>query len=276
MTKFQVLGAAALALVVLAPNAAAQRGGGAVRTGARGAVVGGLVGGESGAATGAKIGAVTGAARSVSQEAQARAQYQSSAAYQSAPRSDFNQAPPQVLAPAAPAAAAPATAAPAAAPGRETVLRKNDKPIAGATFPSDWKLASGDRYISGVSADGQAYAMIAALEGTKDKKEAVDKVKQGLLNYLQDIKYDDTTETKRGGLLVTGTGKGKKAGVDVVFAAGVLDAGAGQLVGVAFVVDSKIEDYYKETIRQICQTIRVGEDFTATKSVQPKEPGKQK
>ena len=60
---------------------------------------------------------------------------------------------------------------------------------------------------------------------------------------------------------VTGTGKGKKAGVDVVFAAGLFDAGKGQLVGLAFVVDSKIEDQYKETVRGICQTIRRGEDF---------------
>src|SRR4029077_6099269 len=68
MSKFRILGVAALALLTLARDSTAQRGG-AVRTGARGAVVGGLVGGESGAATGAKIGVVTGAARSVGQEA---------------------------------------------------------------------------------------------------------------------------------------------------------------------------------------------------------------
>ena len=135
----------------------------------------------------------------------------------------------------------------------------------GVTFPSDWKQVTGDRYISAVSADGQAYAMIAPLEGTADKQGGINRVKQGLLQYLQDIKYDDLSETKRGALVVTGTAKGKKAGVDVVFAAGVLDAGAGQIVGAAFVVDSRIEDYYKETIRQICQTIRVGDDFAAKK-----------
>ena len=271
MNKFQVLGVAALALLMLASDATAQRGGGAVRGGVRGAVVGGLVGGESGAATGAKIGAVTGAARSVGAEAQARAQYQASAAYQSAPRSDFNQAPPQVLVTAPPAAAtappAAVTAPPAVAtaPGGEAVLQKNGKPVVGVTFPSDWKQVTGDRYISAVSADGQAYAMIAPLEGAADKPGGINRVKQGLLQYLQDIKYDDLTETKRGALVVTGTAKGKKAGVDVVFAAGVLDAGAGQIVGAAFVVDSRIEDYYKETIRQICQTIRVGDDFAAKK-----------
>ena len=40
---------------------------------------------------------------------------------------------------------------------------------------------------------------------------------------------------------------------------------APQVVGAAFIVDSKIEDYYKETIRQICQTVRVGDDFAAKK-----------
>ena len=49
--------------------------------------------------------------------------------------------------------------------------------------------------------------------------------------------------------------------MDVVFAAGVFDAGEGQFVGAAFVADSKIEDYYKETVRGICQTIRRAKDF---------------
>ena len=66
--------------------------------------------------------------------------------------------------------------------------------------------------------------------------------------------------------MVTGTGKGKKAGVDVVFAVGVMDAGAGQIVGAAFLVDSRIEDYYKETIRQICRSIRIGDDVAAKNS----------
>ena len=103
--------------------------------------------------------------------------------------------------------------------------------------------------------------MIATLEGAADKQAGINKVKQGLLRYLQDIKYDDQTETKRGALVVTGTAKGKKSGVDVVFAVGVMDAGAGQIVGAAFIVDSKIEDYYQATIRQICQTVRIGGDL---------------
>ena len=272
MTRFQVLGAATLALMMVAPDATAQ----AVRGGMRGAVVGGLVGGQGGAATGAKIGAVAGAARTVGAEAQARAQYQATPAYQNAPRSNFNQAPPQVLA-AAPAAAAPAAAAPApaaAAPARatapttaggEAILQKNGKPVVEVTLPSDWKMAVGDRYISAASADGQAYAMIATLEGATDKPGGIRRVKELLPQYLQDIKYDDQTETQRGNLVVTGTAKGKKSGVDVVFAVGVMDAGAGQIVGAAFVVDSNIEDHYKETIRSICETVRVGNDITEKK-----------
>jgi hypothetical protein len=106
--------------------------------------------------------------------------------------------------------------------------------------------------------------MIATLEGAADKQAGINKVKQGLLRHLQDIKYDDQTETKRGATVVTGTAKGKKAGVDVGFAVGVMDAGAGKSSG-PHSCRFKIEDYYKETIRQICQSVRVGDDFAAKK-----------
>ena len=74
MTKLHILGVPALVLVMLAPDAMAQRrGGGAVSGGVRGAMVGGLVGGSEGAETGAKVGAVAGATRAaVDREAQRR------------------------------------------------------------------------------------------------------------------------------------------------------------------------------------------------------------
>jgi hypothetical protein len=259
MTKRYLVTASALVLMMLAPKAMAQRGrGGAVSTGVRGAVVGGMLGGSEGAQTGARVGAVTGATRAaVDRETQRRADYEASAAYQTAPHSNFNTAPPQVLATTPATAATPA--APAAAAGGEALVRKNGKPVVGITFPSGWKQTAGDGYVSAVSADGQAYSMIAALQAAADKQAGIAKVKQGLTQYLDEIKYDEPTETKRGALLVTGTGKGKKSGTDVVFAAGVFDAGAGQVGGAAFVVDARIEDYSKDTIRQICQTIHVAE-----------------
>jgi hypothetical protein len=268
MSKLYLLGVPALVIMMLAPDAWAQRfGGGAVSGGVRGAMVGGLVGGSEGAQTGARIGAVAGATNAaVNREAARRAEYQTTAEYVNAPRSDFITAPPQVLAttPPAEATASPAATAPAAraaAPGGEALVRKDGKPVVGITYPSDWKQITGDRYVSAVSGDGQAYSMIVALDGVADKDAAVAKVKQGLERYLQDIKFDDLKETKRGGVVVTGTAKGRKSGVPVVFAAGVLEASAGQFAGAAFVVDSRIEDYYKETVRQICQTIRVGDQL---------------
>ncbi len=45
----------------------------------------------------------------------------------------------------------------------------------------------------------------------------------------------------------------------------VTDVGAGQVAGAAFVVDARIEELYREAIRQICQTIRVGDQFAAKK-----------
>jgi hypothetical protein len=86
-------------------------------------------------------------------------------------------------------------------------------------------------------------------------------VQAGLENYLKEIKYDEPVETKGGALVITGEGKAKKAGVDVVVAAAVFEAGPGQLVGAAFVVDSHVDDHYKETVRGICQTIRRAADF---------------
>jgi hypothetical protein len=241
----------------------------------RGAVVGGMVGGSGGAATGAKIGVVTGATRSaINRETEARTQYQATAAYQNAPASNFNEAPPDVVATAAPAAAAPAAAAPAAAaaPSGEAVIRVDGKPILGITFPSDWKQRTGDRYVSAASGDGEAYAMLATLDGVSDKQGGIAKVKEGLDKYLQDIKYDRLTETKGGASVLTGTGKAKKAGVDVVFAAGVFDAGNGQLAGAVFVVDSKIEDHYKETVRGICQTLRRAGDFRQQPELNARRP----
>ena len=254
MRMLRILGLAALGLFVVAQDAMAQRRGGAVSGGVRGAVVGGMVGGSEGAATGAKVGVVTGATRAaIDRESQARTEYQATAAYQNAPHANFSEAPPTVL------GATPAGTA--TKPTGEAVIRKNDKPIVGITFPADWKQRTGDNYISAVSGDGHAYAMLVTAEGIADKEAGIKKVQAGLENYLQDIKFDEPSETKGGALLTTGTGKAKKAGVDVVFAAGVFDAGNGQLVGAAFVVDSKMEDHYKETVRGICQTLRRAGDF---------------
>src|SRR4029077_10481223 len=146
-------------------------------------------------------------------------------------------------------------------PSGEAVIRKGGKPVVGITFPSDWNQKTGDNYISAVSKDGQACSMLVANDGVADKQTGIKKVKEGLEDYLKDVKYDEPSETKGGAVVITGTGKAKKAGVDVVFATALFDAGNGKLVGAAFVVDAKMDDYYKETIRGICQTIRRTEDF---------------
>jgi hypothetical protein len=254
MTKVQILGAATLALVMLASDALAQRRGGAVSSGVRGAAVGGMVGGSEGAATGAKVGVVTGATRAaIDRETQARSQYTASSEYQQAQHSNFNEAPPEILGTTAAGTAKKASG--------EAVIRKDGKPLVGITYPSDWNQKTGDNYISAVSGDGQAYSMLVTLDGVADKQAGIEKVKNGLAKYLDDIKYDELSETKEGAVVVTGAGKGKKAGVDVVFAAGLFEAAKGQLVGAAFVVDSKVEDHYKDTVRGICETIRRAEDF---------------
>ena len=255
MKTFRILGLASLGLLLLGgENAMAQRGGAV-----RGAVVGGMVGGQQAARAGAVVGATRSA---VNRETQARAQYYNTPQYQNAPASNFNTAPPQVLVAAAPAVSTPAAASPApTTSGGEAILRKDGKPVVAITYPADWKQTASDHMVSAISPDNEAWAGLALLQGAADKQAGINKVKEGLANHLSDIQFDEPTETKNGALVITGSGKGKKGGVDVVFAAGVFDAAKGQLAGAAFVVDSKIEEHYKETVKSICETIRNSDDF---------------
>jgi len=252
MRIVRILGVTALGLFVLTNAAQSQRGG-AVRSGVRGAAVGQMVGGSEGAEKGAKIGVVTGVTRNaIDRENTARTQYQTTPEYKTAPQSNFAEAPPDVL------GVAPAGVE--AKAGGEAVIRANKKPLVGVTFPADWKQKTGDNYVAAVSKDGQAFAMFASLDGA-DKQAGVKTVKERLEKSLSDVKFDEPAETKGGAQMVTGTGKGKKSGVPVVFAAGIFEAAKGQLVGAAFVVDAKIDEHYTETVRGICQTIRRAEDF---------------
>lgn len=266
MKRLHVLGAATLAVFVCADMAMAR---GAARSGVRGAVVGGMVGGESGAQTGAKIGVVAGATRgaveraeyrsdqttAMNQEAQARAQYASTTEYQSAPRSDFNQSPPDVI------VTSSSTETPAK--NEESVIRQNGKPVLAVTYPADWKLKKGDHAITATSADGQAWSAVSTLPDAKDKQAALAKVKEQLTKNLENVEFDELKKTEGGALLVTGTAKGKKAGADVVFAVGVFDAAPQQLAAAAFIVDEAVEENYKETVKCIAQTIRTQQGHLA-------------
>jgi hypothetical protein len=248
MTKLRVIGVAALAFVMMAPNAMA-RGGGAVR----GAVVGGMVGGSGGAATGAKVGLVTSATRAaINQEDQGRNQYYTTPEYQNATLSNFEQEPVEIL--------GTTPTGPAKKTSTESVIRQNGKPLLGVTLPADWNVRTGDNYISGMSPDKHAYAMFVTKAGA-NKEAGVQKVKEGLGNYLKDIEFDDPSETKGGATVIAGSGKSKKTGADAAFAIGVFEADKGQFVGAAFVVDAKLEDHYKETIKGICETIRRAKDI---------------
>ena len=260
MTKLWVLGVAVLALTVLAPPEAMARG--AARGGMRGAVVGGMAGGSEGAKKGAAVGVVAGATRgaaerrdnrqAVNSESQSRSEYESSTEYESAQHSDFSEAPPELL-------TSPSDKS--ATPGGDAIITKDGKPIVAITYPSDWKQKMGDDSVSAVSKEGNAWSALALLDGVKDKQDGIKKLKQGLEKCMKDIDYDDLTKTDRGALLITGSGKGKKAGTDVTFAVAVFEAAPKQLAGVAFIVDKSVDDRYKEAARYIVKTIQVEKDL---------------
>lgn len=263
MRKLLVLGIAVMGVSLLAHQLMAQ---GALRGGMRGAAVGGLVGGKSGAATGAKVGVVTGATRgAINRESQARTQYQSTPEYQNYQGANFNESSPNVILESEVVTSSTTQPAvePAAKPAGESVIRQDDKPIVGVTFPADWKQRTGDNYISAVSPDGHCWAMFVTIKSTTDMNAAMKKVEDGLQNYMTGLRFDEPSKGKNGGLVMTGTGKGKKAGADLNFAVGVFDTGNNQLVAAGFAVDAKLDDHYKETVRGICETIRRADDFNA-------------
>src|SRR5262245_2842310 len=136
------------------------------------------------------------------QENQARAQYETTAAYQSAQHSNFNQAPPEVIVTSTTSASAPApqetvvrkidTSAPiaptaSATEDKESALPTTGKPIVWITYPSDWKQKAGERSISAVSADGHAWSGIAILKDAKDKQAGIAQIKQQLEKYLANV-----------------------------------------------------------------------------------------
>ncbi|TWU03076.1 hypothetical protein CA54_61600 [Symmachiella macrocystis] len=143
----------------------------------------------------------------------------------------------------------------------DIVLRKEGKAVLGISYPSDWQQTLGENHVVAVSSDGQAWSVISTLDGIKDKQVGVAKIKEGLEDYLKDIKYDELTETESGSLIVSGVGKGKKTDVDVVFTAGVFNSGKDQLSGIVFIIDAGIEKYYEKTVLAICKSVLVEEDF---------------
>lgn len=255
MRKLLVLGVAVLGVTFLLQEVRAQRG--AIGGGMRGAAVGGLVGGKSGASTGAKVGVVTGATRSaINRESQTRTQYQSTPEYQNYQGANLATSQPETIM----TTQAVATAAQPAKTSGEAVIRQDNRPLVGVTFPEGWKQRTGDNFVSAVSPDGHAWAMFVAMKES-DKQAALKKVEDGLQNYLTEIKFDERPDTKGDALVVTGTGQGKKAGAELVFAAGVFDAGDGKLVAAGFAADAKLEDHYKAAVKGICETIRRTKDF---------------
>ncbi len=272
MVKLRVVGVLALALLLMAPDAMAQRrGGGAARSGMRGAMVGGMVGGSEGAQKGAKAGVAVGVTRNVAgrsaerramdSEAQSRSEYESSDEYASAEHSNFAETPPEVLGTVEEEEEAAEEEAETTKKGGEAIIAKDGKPVVGITFPSEWKQKSRATSVSATSPKGNAWAAIATIDRAKDAQEGLKKVKVAVDKHLEEVKFDELTKTERGALLLTGEGKSRKTGLPVVFAIGVFNSSPDQLVGAAFVADKNVEEHYKEAVKYMCTTIRGEQDF---------------
>ena len=150
----------------------------------------------------------------------------------------------------------------------DIVLREQGKALLGVSYPADWKQVVDKNYVVATSEDGTAWSVISTLSDIKDKASGIPKIKEGLEEYLTEIKYDELTETESGALVLSGTGKGKKSGVEVVFTSAVFQSGPERFAGIVFIVDADIEKYYEKTILAICDSVLVEADF-ADEAVQP-------
>ena len=142
----------------------------------------------------------------------------------------------------------------------DIILRDQGKAVLGVSYPANWKQVVGKNHVIATSDDGTAWSAISTLEEIKDQTAGIEKIKEGLEDYLTEIKYDETNKTESGSLVLSGTGKGKKSGVDVVFTSAVFMSGK-RHCGIVFIVDADIEKYYEKTVLAICESILVEEDF---------------
>ncbi len=146
------------------------------------------------------------------------------------------------------------------AQAHDIILRDQGKAFLGVSYPADWKQVVGKNHVIATSDDGTAWSVISTLEDVKDQPAGIEKIKEGLEDYLKEIKYDATTKSESGSLVLSGTGKGKKSGVDVVFTSAAFMSGE-RHCGIVFIVDANIEKYFEKTVLAICESILVEEDF---------------
>lgn len=149
----------------------------------------------------------------------------------------------------------------------DVVLREQGKAILGVSYPADWKQVIEKNHVIATSEDGQAWSVISTLDDINDQQAGLQKIKQGLEEYLKEIQYDETTKTESGSLVLSGTGKGQKSGVDLVFTSAVFLSGQ-KHCGIVFIVDADIEKYYEKTVLAICESVLLEEDFAQEETVE--------
>ena len=155
-----------------------------------------------------------------------------------------------------------------AANAHDIVLRDQGKAILGVSYPADWKQLVDKNYVVATSEDGTAWSVISTLKDIKDKAAGIPKIKEGLEEYLTEIKYDELVETEGGALVLSGNGKGKESGVEVVFTSGVFQSGPERFAAIVFIVDADIEKYYEKTALAICESVLVEADFPEAAATQ--------
>jgi hypothetical protein len=261
MKRFGSILCAVIALqLIISPLLEAQIARGAFR----GAVIGGLLGDKKGAKRGAVIGGVAGAARKANRrerdrqlqrEAEIRAEYERSQEYQSQTHANFNEPAQQPKTLAAPGEPATTTMS-------DIVLTKDDKKTLGVSYPTDWKQSLSAESVTAISADGKIWSAVGILDSSGDLKGNEARLKEGLKNELTSVAFQETEISESGSHVVAGTAEGKQTGTRVDFVFAVFTITDEIIGGIVFIADSAMADYYETTILDICESVKVAEDFS--------------
>ncbi|MDG2224024.1 MAG: META domain-containing protein, partial [Rubripirellula sp.] len=150
----------------------------------------------------------------------------------------------------------------------DIVLRDQNNAILGVSYPAKWKQVVEQMSVTATSQDGSVWSMIRPLDDIQDEDAGIQKIKAGLGVYLTEIQYGETSKSKQGALILSGTGQAKESGDEVVFTSRLFRSGK-RYCGILFVVQADAEKANQKTIAAICESIVVEEEFAKEASKRP-------
>ena len=142
----------------------------------------------------------------------------------------------------------------------DIILRDQTKEIVGISYPSTWKQVIENNSVTATSEDGSVLSIFRPLDEIENEDGGIQKVKKGLDTYLTSIQYNQVSKSNNGRVILSGTGQKKDSGEAIVFTSRLFWSGT-KYCGILFVMNADSEKENQKTVLDICESIRVEQDF---------------